>query len=98
MKNLRIHFSHPLLLLIFLLGAGITALLYFRLSKKYRKNRNRITSIVLHLVVLALAVLTLAGAIFTYQVPNKDNQIILLDFSFFFQNLYQYLYSFFICS
>ena len=78
MKNLRIHFSHPLLLLIFLLGAGITALLYFRLSKKYRKNRNRITSIVLHLVVLALAVLTLAGTIFTYQVPNKDNQIILL--------------------
>ena len=78
MQNFRIHFTYPLLLLIFLLGVGITALLYFRLSKKYRKNRNRITSIVLHLVVLALAVLTLAGTIFTFEIPNSDNQIILL--------------------
>ena len=78
MEHLKIHFTYPLLLLIFLLGAGITALLYFRLSKKYRKNRNRVTSIVLHLVVLALAVLTLAGTVFTYDIPNKDNQIIIL--------------------
>lgn len=78
MKNFRIHFTYPWLLLLFLLGAAITALLYFRLSKKYRKNRNRITSIVLHLIVLALAVLTLAGTLFTYELPNKDNQIILL--------------------
>ena len=52
MVHFRIHFSYPLLLLVFLFGAVMTALLYFRLSKKYRKNRNRITSIVLHLIVL----------------------------------------------
>ena len=46
MVHFRIHFSYPLLLLVFLFGAVMTALLYFRLSKKYRKNRNRITSIV----------------------------------------------------
>ena len=44
MVHFRIHFSYPLLLLVFLFGAVMTALLYFRLSKKYRKNRNRITS------------------------------------------------------
>ena len=78
MVHFRIHFSYPLLLLVFLFGAVMTALLYFRLSKKYRKNRNRITSIVLHLIVLALAALTLAGTMFTYEIPNKENQIILL--------------------
>lgn len=78
MKNFGIHFTYPWLLFLFLFGAAVTALLYFRLSKKYRKNRNRITSMVLHLVVLALAVLTLAGTFFTYEIPNKDNQIILL--------------------
>ena len=78
MIHFKIHFSYPLLLLIFLFGVAMTALLYFRLSKKYRKNRNRITSVVLHLIVLALAVLTLAGTMFTYENPNKENQIILL--------------------
>ena len=78
MVHFRIHFSYPLLLLVFLLGLGLTALLYFRLSKKYRKNRNRVTSIVLHLIVFALAVLTMAGTLFTYEIPNKENQIIIL--------------------
>ena len=41
MIHFKIHFSYPLLLLIFLFGVAMTALLYFRLSKKYRKNRNR---------------------------------------------------------
>ncbi len=77
-KNLQIQFSYPWLLLVFLLGLGITVLLYFRLSKRYRKTRNRITSMILHIVVLALAVLTMAGMIFTYQIPNEENQIVLL--------------------
>lgn len=38
MVHFRIHFSYPLLLLVFLFGAVMTALLYFRLSKKYRKT------------------------------------------------------------
>lgn len=75
---LKLTFTYPWLLLIFLFGAGMTLFLYFRLSKKYRKTRNRITSMVLHIIVLALAVMTLAGAMFTLSLPNKDNQIILL--------------------
>lgn len=73
-----IHFAYPLLLLIFLLGAAVTALLYFTLSKKYRKNRNRITSMVLHMIVFALAVLTLAGTVITFDIPNRNNQILLV--------------------
>lgn len=78
MVRFKIHFTYPLLLLVFLLGLGITLLLYFRISKKYRRNRNRITSTVLHLIVFALAVLTMAGTLFVLEIPNEENQIIIL--------------------
>lgn len=78
MVRFKIHFTYPLLLLVFLLGLGITFLLYFRISKKYRRNRNRVTSLVLHLVVFALAVLTMAGTLFVMEIPNDENQIIIL--------------------
>ena len=75
---IKFTFSHPWLLLVFLFGAGMTLFLYLRLSKKYRRTRNRVTSIVLHIIVLALAVLTMAGMLINVSIPNKDNQIILL--------------------
>lgn len=75
---LKFTFTHPWLLLVFLFGAGMTLFLYLRLSKKYRRTRNRITSMVLHIIVLALAVLTMAGMMINVSIPNKENQIILL--------------------
>ena len=78
MLSIKIQFARPWLLFIFLAGLAITLILYFTLSKKYRRTRNRITSMVLHLVVFALAVATLAGMLIVYDVPNKENEIILL--------------------
>jgi len=78
MRNLQIHFSHPWLLLLLIPALFFTLLPYFRLSKRYRRTRNRITSIVLHMIVMTLAISALAGLRFDYQLPNDENEIILL--------------------
>ena len=49
---------------------------YFR--KRYRKTRNRITSMVLHFIVITLSVLVLAGINFSYEIPNQETEVILL--------------------
>lgn len=78
MQNFQINFSHPWLLLLLIPALFFTLLPYFRLSKKYRRTRNRVTSIVLHLLVMVLAISALAGLRFDYQIPNDQNEIILL--------------------
>ena len=78
MYNFSIQFSYPWLLLLLIPAIALTLLPYFRLSKRYRKTRNRIMSIVLHLVIMVLAITTLAGIEFHYQIPNQENEIILL--------------------
>lgn len=78
MQNFQIHFTYPYLLLALVVGLGLTALLHFQISKKYRKTRNRIVSLVLHIIVYTLAVLTLAGIHFSYTVPNETNEILLV--------------------
>ncbi len=78
MKNFYIEFSYPWLLLLLIPAIALTLLPYFRLSKRYRKTRNRITSIVLHLIVMVLAISALSGMKFHYQIPNEENEIILL--------------------
>ena len=78
MYNFRIEFVYPWFLLLFLLALALTLIPYFRLSKKYRKTRNRITSMVLHLVIMFLATTTLAGMTFSYDVQNEENVILYL--------------------
>lgn len=78
MLGISMHFSRPLLLLLLIPFLAFTVIPYFRLSKKYRKTRNRITSMVLHGLLSTLAVLLLAGCIFVSSKKNPDNELIIL--------------------
>lgn len=78
MRNLHIYFAYPWLLLLLVLAVVFTLIPHLKLRKRYRRTRNRITSIVLHLIVMVLAITTLAGIEFRYQIPNEENQIVLL--------------------
>ena len=46
MSDFSINFSNPWLLLLLLPAIGLTLLPYLRMNKHYRRNRNRIASIV----------------------------------------------------
>ncbi len=83
MTNFRIAFAYPWLLLLLIPAIALTLLPYFRLAKKYRNTRNRIVSIVLHALVMVLAIALLAGMTFKYEIPNRENELlILVDSSF----------------
>ena len=78
MTNFRIIFSHPLMLLLLIPAFALTFFLYFRISKRYRRTRNRITSMVLHFIAITLSILVLAGISFNYEIPNLETEVILL--------------------
>ena len=78
MTNFRIEFLYPWLLLLLIPMFALSFFLYFRISKRYRRTRNRITSMVLHFIVGTLSILTLAGITFNYEIPNLETEVILL--------------------
>ena len=78
MYNFTIGFEYPWLLLLLIPALFFTVFHYFRSAKKYRRNRNRITSMVLHGLIMVLCISVFAGVAFLYDVPNEDNQIYLL--------------------
>ena len=83
MTNFSINFSNPWLLLLLIPAGLLTLIPYFRLNKRYRCTRNRIVSIVLHLIIMVLSISVLAGLTFDYDKPNSENEVILLvDSSF----------------
>jgi len=79
MTNFKIVCTNsPWLLLLLIPAIGFTLLSYFRLAKRYRKTRNRITSMILHMLVMTLSIATLSGMVFHYEVPNDQNEILLV--------------------
>lgn len=78
MTNFSINFSKPWFLLLLIPAVVLTMIPYFRVAKKYRRTRNRIVSIVLHLIIMVLSISVLAGITFEYDIPNKENEVILL--------------------
>ena len=87
MTNFSINFANPWLLLLLIPAIVLTLLPYFQSNKRYRKTRNRIVSIVLHLIIMVLSISVLAGATFEYDLANEENEVILLvDSSFSNEN------------
>ncbi len=78
MSNLQITYDYPWLLLLIIPAVLLTVVPYFRLDKRYRFTRNRIISMSLHIVAMVLAINLLSGITFTYEVPNEQNEVILL--------------------
>ena len=78
MSNFRISFLYPWLLFIFIPAFALGFYLYFRISKRYRRTRNRVVSTVLYFIISTLSILTLAGIHFNYEIPNMETEVILL--------------------
>lgn len=74
MSNFRIHFAYPWLLLLLIPAIFFALLPYFRLSKKYRRTRNRVVSFVLHTAVIVMSVCLLAGMTFRIRSPIPETK------------------------
>ncbi|MDE7108047.1 MAG: VWA domain-containing protein, partial [Clostridiales bacterium] len=79
MTNFKIAFlNSPWWLILLIPAFFLTLFPYFRIAKKYRRNRNRIISLVLHLVIMTLCIFTLSGIYFTYDKADKSNEVLIL--------------------
>ena len=78
MSNFKLNYTHPWLLLLLIPALALTLIPYFRVAKKYRRTRNRVLSIVFHSLAMLLAVNLLAGISFSYELPNTENEVIIL--------------------
>lgn len=81
MHNLHLEFAYtwaPWLFLLLIPVFLLTFIPYFRLDKRYRKTRNRIVSMVLHILIMVFSVCVLTGFTFVYEVDNLENEMILL--------------------
>lgn len=83
MTNFSVNFTNAWWLLLLIPAFALTLLSYFKLNKRYRCTRNRIVSIVMHLVIMLLSVALLAGLTVEYYEPNTETEVVLLvDASF----------------
>jgi len=83
MTNFSVNFTNAWWLLLLIPAFALTLFSYFKLNKRYRCTRNRIVSIVMHLVIMLLSVALLAGLTIEYYEPNTETEVLLLvDASF----------------
>ena len=78
MLNFHVNFAHPWLWLLLLPAVACALIPYFRISKKYRRNRNRIVSLCLHIAVVTFCTAALVNTTFDYEVYNPSNEILLV--------------------
>ena len=78
MSNFSVTYNYPWLLLLIIPALLLTLIPYFRLDRRYRFTRNRIISMTLHSIAMLLVINLLAGVRFSYEVPNEENEVILL--------------------
>ena len=77
MSNINISFNNPWLLLLFIPAVALALFPYFRLKKKRRRTRNRVTSLVLHIVIILCSILVLSGFSMS-KTEQVDSQIVVL--------------------
>ena len=83
MTNFSVKFTNAWWLLLLIPAFALTLFSYFKLNKRYRFTRNRIVSVVMHLVVMVLAIALLAGMTMEYYKPNTEVEVVLLvDYSY----------------
>ena len=83
MTNFRVNFTNAWWLLLLIPAFALTLISYFKLNKRYRFTRNRIVSIVMHLVIMVLSIALLAGMTAEYYIPNTETEVLLLvDYSY----------------
>jgi Mg-chelatase subunit ChlD len=78
MTNFSVNFTNAWWLLLLIPAFALTLISYFKLNKRYRFTRNRIVSIVMHLVIMVLSIALLAGITIEYYKPNTETEVILL--------------------
>ena len=78
MLNFHVNFAHPWLWLLLIPAVACALIPYFRIPKKYRRTRNRIISLCLHLMVVCLCAATLVNTTFDYEMYNPENEILLV--------------------
>ncbi len=81
MHHFRLQFAYPWAPWLFFLlvpALAVMLFLYFRQNKRYRRTRNRVISMVLHMLVMTLSVTVLTGLVFVYDVVNLNNEVLLL--------------------
>ena len=83
MTNFSVIFTNAWWLLLLIPAFALTLISYFKLNKRYRFTRNRIVSVAMHLVVMVLSILLLAGMTMEYYKPNTEVEVVLLvDYSY----------------
>jgi len=78
MYSITMHFERPYLLFLLIAFYALTIIPYLKLNKRYRKTRNRITSMILHTILSTLAVLLIAGTTFIKSKSNPNNELFIL--------------------
>lgn len=76
--NSIITFKYPLLLLLLIPSIIFALYFYFKLPKNRRLNRNRIVSMVLHIIVLVLITLVFSGISYNEEYISEKNDVIIL--------------------